>query len=132
MRAVHTDRSPHVGLSCLLSHLWHFRRFVFALCGHRTSISLHPFAPQALPCIFATMGALTPARLALRTLFKGNEHHPCPGRSPSLHDVPFHAFCHQPPYAPRHRFSAVHPAWRASEVSTDGFTISLQSGLRRE
>ena len=34
--------------------------------GHRVSISLHPFAPPALPGFDATMGALTPARPACR------------------------------------------------------------------
>ncbi len=48
--------------------------------GHSASIFLHPFAPRALPRIHATMGALTPARLALRTLIRGNEHRPCSGQ----------------------------------------------------
>ena len=45
-----------------------FRRF-----GHRVSTFLHPFAPPALPGFFATMGALTPGRPALR-LPTGHEH----------------------------------------------------------
>jgi hypothetical protein len=55
------------------------------------STFLHPFAPRALPRFHATMGALTPARGALRALYKRNEHPPRPGhRSPWLtrHELP--------------------------------------------
>jgi hypothetical protein len=38
------------------------------------STSLHPFAPPELPGFFATMGALTPGRPALRILIRDNEH----------------------------------------------------------
>ena len=49
--------------------LWSFfRRF-----GHRVSAFLYPFAPPALPGFFATMGALTPGRPALR-LTREHEH----------------------------------------------------------
>ena len=41
--------------------------------GHHVSISLHPFTPPALPGFFATMGALTPGRPALR-FPKAHEH----------------------------------------------------------
>ena len=77
-------------------------------CGHsrgwkpftrnsRTSAFLHPLAPRALPRFHATMGALTPARGALRTLYKRNEHPPWPGQvslvntaRTSLHSVTNH------------------------------------------
>ena len=73
------------GLSHLLSPFRHSRRFPFVPCRHCASISLYPFAPQALPRFFATTGTLTPARLALRTLFKGNEHQPCSGQVSLFH-----------------------------------------------
>jgi hypothetical protein len=44
----------------------HCLQSVFLRVGHRVSTSLHPFAPPALPGFFATMGALTPGRPALR------------------------------------------------------------------
>ena len=40
---------------------WCFRRF-----GHCVSTSLHPLAPPELPGFFATLGAVTPGRSALR------------------------------------------------------------------
>ena len=43
--------------------------------GHRESISLHPFAPPALPGFNATTGALTPERPALR--LREHEHRLC-------------------------------------------------------
>ncbi len=57
------------------------------------------------------MGALTPARLALRTLFKGNEHQPYSGQvslfhtaRPSMHSVPNHLAL------PTHPFFSLLPA----------------------
>jgi len=70
------------------------------MCDHSSSIFLHPFAPQVLPCFHATMDALTPARLALRTLLKGNEHQPYSGQvslvhvvRTSMHSVTKHLTC---------------------------------------
>jgi len=61
------------------------------------STFLHPLAPRALPRFSATTGALPPARPALRTLIRGNEHRPCPEQvslvhmaRPSLHSVTKH------------------------------------------
>ena len=50
------------GLSGRCSHKGHCHRFVFLfpLFGRYASISLHPFAPPALPGFLATMGALPP------------------------------------------------------------------------
>jgi hypothetical protein len=50
------------GLSDLRSLEWHSRRSCFRGWVLHASISLRPFAPQALPCFVATMDALTPAR----------------------------------------------------------------------
>ena len=114
-------------------------------CGHsrgwkpfthntRTSAFLHPLAPQALPCFFATMGALTPARLALRTLWKRNEHHPFSGQAsllhmvqPSLHSVTKHLV--------RPVVASVLPAQRdrLPDVCSVGFALSaIRSGLHLE
>ncbi len=71
---------PGTGFSRLLSRFRHCREFLFVMFGHSASIFPHPFAPRALPRIPATMGTLTPARLALRTLIGGNEHQPCSGQ----------------------------------------------------
>jgi hypothetical protein len=68
-----------------LSHFWHSRGW--KPISHRSTAStfLHPFAPQALPCFHATMDALTPARPALRTLIRGNEHQPLTGQVSLVH-----------------------------------------------
>ena len=85
------------GFSCLCSPFGHWRGLHFVRCGLHSSTFLRPFAPRALPRFLATMGALTPARGALRTHAKGNEHPPCPGQvslvhmaRPSLHSVTNH------------------------------------------
>ncbi len=64
------------------------------------STFLHPLAPRALPRFFATTGALTPARTALRTLIRGNEHRPSSEQvslvhpaQPSMHSVTKHLAC---------------------------------------
>ena len=69
----------------------------FALYRHRTSTSLHPFAPRPLRRFFAAMDALTPDRQALRTLIRGNELPSCPDQvspvhtaRPSIHSVTKH------------------------------------------
>jgi hypothetical protein len=49
------------GVSVLCSRGRHWRRSWFPWRQRRTSISLHPFAPPALPGFHATRGALTPA-----------------------------------------------------------------------
>jgi len=70
------------------------------LHGRCVSTFLHPLAPRALPRFHATMDALTPARLALRTLLKGSEHQPCSGQVSlfymthlSMHSVTNHPAC---------------------------------------
>ena len=101
--AIRPDRSFHPGplprprLSCLLSLSQHFRRSFFVTAGLHPSTFLHPFAPQALPCFLATMGAVTPAQRALRTLIRGNELPPLSGQvsllhssRPSMHSVTTH------------------------------------------
>ena len=81
----------------MCSPFGHCRRFRFVMRGLHSSTFLHPFAPRALPRISATMGALTPARGALRTHTRGNEHPPWPGQislvnmtRTSLHSVTNH------------------------------------------
>ena len=54
------------GLSGTYSPCGHCHRLFFRRLGHRVSTSLHPLAPPELPGFFATMGALTPGRPALR------------------------------------------------------------------
>ena len=81
--------------ACLASRHSHWLRFYPGL--PYLSTFLHPFAPRALPRFFAPTGALTPARAALRTLIRGNEHPPYPRQvslvhtaRPSLHSVTKH------------------------------------------
>jgi hypothetical protein len=81
--------------ACLASRHSHWFRFYLGL--PYLSTFLHPLAPRALPRFLATTGALTPARAALRTLLRGNEHRPCPEQvslvhtaRPSLHSVTKH------------------------------------------
>jgi hypothetical protein len=85
------------GASLLLSPCGHSQECGFISFNLHVSTFLHPFAPQALPCFFATMGALTPDRGALRTHSKGNELPTCPGQvsllhtaRPSMHSVSKH------------------------------------------
>ncbi len=80
---------------CLASRHSHWFRFYPAL--PYLSTFLHPFAPRALPRFLALTGALTPARGALRTLIRGNEHPPYPRQvslihktRPSMHSVTTH------------------------------------------
>ena len=56
--------------------------------GHRSSTSLHPFAPPALPGFRATLGALTPGRPALRSP-RAQEHRleKRPGLPASCHRI---------------------------------------------
>src|SRR6266478_2457053 len=65
--------------------------------GHHVSTSLHPFAPPALLGFFATMGALTPGRPALR-FPKEHEHRLWrhPGIPAFCHRI-FRSFRLQPP-----------------------------------
>jgi len=77
--------------------LRHSHRVSFYLSVGYSSTFLHPFAPQALPCFPATMGAVTPAQRALRTLIRGNELPPFSGQvsllhssRPSMHSVTKH------------------------------------------
>src|SRR3990170_7740872 len=96
-RPFHPGPLPRPRLSCLLSLSQHFRRSFFVTAGLHPSTFLHPFAPQALPCFLATMGAVTPAQRALRTLIRGNELPPSAGQvsllhssRPSMHSVTKH------------------------------------------
>ena len=68
-----------------LSPFGHLRGCNPLFCDSPSSTFLHPLAPQALPCFHATMDALTPARLALRTLIRGNEHQPFTGQVSLVH-----------------------------------------------
>jgi len=75
----------------------HSHRVSFYLSVGYSSTFLHPFAPQALPCFPATMGAVTPARRTLRTLIRGNELPPLSEQlsllhssRPSMHSVTKH------------------------------------------
>jgi hypothetical protein len=103
--AIRPDRPFHPGpfpwprLSRFLSpaRAGHFRRSFFVTAGLHPSTFLHPFAPQALPCFPATMGAVTPARRTLRTLIRGIELPPFAGQvsllhssRPSMHSVTKH------------------------------------------
>jgi len=83
--AFHPLPIPGAGFSRLCSPFGHYRRFRFLQCGLHSSTFLRPFAPRALPRFFALTDALTPARLALRTLFKGNEHQPFSGQVSLVH-----------------------------------------------
>ncbi len=81
----------------MLSLFRHYHGFPFILSVPKTSTSLRPFAPRALPRISALMGVLTPVRLALRTQLRSNEHQPFSGQvslvhttRPSMHSVPNH------------------------------------------
>jgi len=74
----------------------HCPRSIFIRFGHSSSTFLRPFAPQALPCFFAPMDALTPARPALRR-FSSHELRPSIGQvslvhmaRPSMHSVTNH------------------------------------------
>jgi hypothetical protein len=85
------------GTSQLLSPRGHSQECVFISHNLHASTFLHPFTPRALPRFFATMGALTPDRGALRTLARGNELPTCPGQvsllntaRPSMHSVSKH------------------------------------------
>ena len=77
-----------VGRSGAVSPCGHYYRWVFRRLELHVSTFLHPFAPPALPGFFATMGALTPGRLALRVLIRDNERRLW--RHPGLP-----AFCHR-------------------------------------
>ena len=63
-----------VGRSGAVSPCGHYYRWVFRRLELHVSTFLHPLAPPALPGFFATMGALTPGRPALRILIRDNEH----------------------------------------------------------
>jgi hypothetical protein len=98
-RTFHPSPFCRTGFSRLFSptHAGHSPGVFFVRCAHCTSTFLHPLAPRALPRLFATTGALTPAQWALRTLTRGNEHPPCPEQvslihrtRPSMHSVTNH------------------------------------------
>ena len=102
------------------------------MCDHSSSIFLHPFAPQALPCFHATMDALTPARLALRTLIRGNEHQPLSGQvslvntvRTSLHSVTNHLT--------RPAVASIMPTQRSRlpEIGVSGLDFTLNEEARR-
>jgi len=98
-RTFHPAPLPEPSISCLLSPALaeHFRRSLFVTAGLHPSTFLHPFAPQALPCFLATMGAVTPAQRVLRVLIRDNELPPSTGQvsllhssRPSMHSVTKH------------------------------------------
>ena len=101
MRSVQTDGSAHphrerTSPTCFSRHR-HCRRAVARSLIHSASISLHPFAPRALPRFIATTDALTPERPVLRVLIRGNERRACfPLRSPCFPYQTFQPFCLQP------------------------------------
>jgi len=117
-----------------LSPCGHSRGWKPSTRNSRTSAFLHPFAPQALPCFFTNMGALTPARLALRTLWKRNEHQPFSGQvsllntvQPSLHSVTKHLV------RPVVAFVLPTQRDRLPVGCSNGFALSvIRSGLRLE
>ena len=81
MRSVQTDGSAHphrerTSPTCFSRHR-HCRRAVARSLIHSASISLHPFAPRALPRFIATTDALTPERPVLRVLIRGSERRAC-------------------------------------------------------
>ena len=94
--------------------------------GRSASTFLHPLAPQALPCFYATMDALTPARRPYLP--------PCSGQvslvhmtRPSMHSVTKHLT--------RPIVASALPAQRdrLPDSRSDGFTLSATgSGLRLE
>ena len=90
-----SDRGWLSGGSSRKRHCYRF--FLSFASGHCASIFLHPFAPPALPGFFATMGALTPRRSALRILIRDNEHRPLPSRSLCFMCRTFPPFRLQPP-----------------------------------
>ena len=104
--------------------------------SHKSPAStfLRPFAPRALPRFLATMDALTPARLALRTHSKGNEHQPLSGQvsllhtaRPSMHSVTKHLT------RPTIAFVLLAQRDRLPGNRSDGFALSAPgSGLRFE
>ena len=84
-------------LSDASSPCGHYDRLVFRCGEHRVSTFLHPFAPPALPGFFATMGALTPGRLALRPPVGYELQLGCrPGLPAFCHRI-FRSFRLQPP-----------------------------------
>jgi hypothetical protein len=91
-RHVRVDRSGAV------SRCGHYYRWVFRRLERHVSTFLHPFAPPALPGFFATLGALTPGRPALRLLIRDNEHRLWrrPGLPAFCHRI-FRSFRLQPP-----------------------------------
>ena len=104
--------------------------------GHRESISLHPFAPPALPGFNATMGALTPERPALRLC--EHEHRLCyrsglpvSWNQPSHHSVSNHLSLPRgfrsgffPPGLPR-EVCASHPL--PQDLGVLGFALNSQA-----
>jgi hypothetical protein len=74
----------------------HYHRFVVRCHERHVSTSLHPFAPPELPSFFATMGALTPGRAALRLESVDAGFELRPGLPVSCHRI-FRSFRHQPP-----------------------------------
>ena len=94
-RTFHPVPPEQPGVSRLLSLSRHCHGSSFVGRGPHPTTSLRPFAPRALPPFLALMGALTPARLALRR--SARELHPptkqvSPGHMtrPSMHSVTKH------------------------------------------
>ena len=75
----------------------HCRGFGVRRPSHHASTFLHPFAPRALPRFYATMDALSSARLTLAGPLTPDRDHGFMHRA-----VP--SFCLHPPGVPGHRF----------------------------
>jgi hypothetical protein len=101
-------------------------------CPRHVSTFLRPFAPRALPRIPATTGALTPARLALRTHTRSTELQPFSGQvslvhvaRTSMHSVPNHLT------RPAIAYTLPTQRDRLPGGRSDGFALSVaRSGLR--
>ena len=135
--AVETDGSAHphrerTSPTCFSRHR-HCRRAVARSLIHSASISLHPFAPRALPRFIATTDALTPERPVLRVLIRGNERRACfPLRSPCFPYQTFQPFCLQPLVVAPGTWSGFDPELTARNLSVASLSGTLASlGLRR-
>ncbi len=115
MRSVHTERSTQsqfrgrASPACLAVSGTP-AGLLRSLRDFTPSTFLHPLAPRALPRFLATMGALTPARRVLRASFRPMNAHLFRTGLPGSLVATFHAFRHQTPDAPCHRFSRCPPS----------------------
>ena len=119
-------------VSLLFSPAGHSQGERVTLSQQQTSTFLHPFAPRALPRFHANMDALTPARLALRTLTSGNEHQPFSRQVSLVHSTrtSMHSVSN---HLTRPAIASMLPTQRdrLPDDRSDGFTLSVsRSGLR--